>query len=210
MKKNFAELVFLLDRSGSMAGLESDTIGGFNSMLEKQKKVHGEAAVTTVLFDDRYELIHDRIDIRGIEPMTDKQYWVRGSTALMDAMGKTIRRIAAVQKNTSEDYRADKVIFVIITDGLENASGEYSYKDIHNMVETERDRYGWEFIFLGANMDAVAEAAKYGIREDRAVTYSGRSVCVKECYVTIADFLKNTRSGCKVGSEWKADIEKMK
>ena len=170
MKKNLTELVFILDKSGSMAGLEKDTIGGFNSMLAKQKAVDGECRITTVLFDNRYQLLHDRIDIRAVSPMTKQEYQVGGSTALLDAMGRTIRKLVGVQKSTAEDYRAEKVLFVIITDGEENASREYSAPKVKAMIEEEK-KYGWEFIFLGANIDAVKTAGRFGIAPDRAVDY---------------------------------------
>ena len=171
MKKNLTELVFILDKSGSMSGLEKDTIGGFNSMLEQQRKVDGECVITTVLFDNRYELLHDRIDIRAVQPMTEQEYFVGGSTALLDAIGKTIHKIGTVQKNTAEDYRAEKVMFVIITDGEENASRCYSSMQIRQMIQHQKERYGWEFIFLGANIDAVETAGRFGIDADRAVDY---------------------------------------
>lgn len=171
MKKNLTELVFILDKSGSMSGLEKDTIGGYNSMLEQQRKVDGECVVTTVLFDNHYELLHDRIDIRAIQPITAKEYFVGGSTALLDAIGKTIHKIGTVQKNTTEDYRAEKVMFVIITDGEENASRHYSSMQIREMIQRQKERYGWEFIFLGANIDAVETAGRFGIDADRAVDY---------------------------------------
>lgn len=171
MKKNLTELVFILDKSGSMSGLEKDTIGGFNSMLDQQRKVDGECVITTVLFDNRYELLHDRIDIRAVQPITGKEYFVGGSTALLDAIGKTIQKIGTVQKNTTEDYRAEKVMFVIITDGEENASRHYSSMQIREMIQRQKERYGWEFIFLGANIDAVETAGRFGIDADRAVDY---------------------------------------
>lgn len=171
MKKNLTELVFILDKSGSMSGLENDTIGGFNSMLEQQKKVGGQCIITTVLFDNRYELLHDRMDLRAIRPITRREYSVGGSTALLDAMGRTIHKIATAQKNTAEDYRAEKVMFVIITDGEENASRYYSSVQVKDMIRHQKERYGWEFIFLGANIDAVETAGRFGINADRAVDY---------------------------------------
>lgn len=171
MKKNLTQLVFILDRSGSMAGLESDTIGGFNSMLEKQKKEDGECIITTVLFDHEVELLHDRIDIRAVRPMSEKEYMVRGSTALLDAIGKTIHKIGNAEKNTAEEYRADKVMVVIITDGEENSSRFYSLKEVKHMIERQKEHYGWEFIFLGANIDAVETATRFGIDKDMAVDY---------------------------------------
>ena len=171
MKKGLTELVFILDTSGSMAGLENDTIGGFNSMLSRQKAVDGECRITTILFDNRYELLHDRIDIRAVSPMTLREYQAGGSTALLDAIGRTIHKLAQVQRNTAEEYRAESVMFVIITDGEENASREYSPAKVRQMIEHEKDRYGWEFVFLGANIDAVETAGRFGIPADRAVDY---------------------------------------
>ena len=171
MKKNLTELVFILDKSGSMAGLERDTIGGFNSMLKKQKALDGECRITTVLFDNRYQLLHDRIDIRAVSPMTEKEYQVGGSTALLDAIGRTVQKLAVVQRNTAEEYRAEHVMFVIITDGEENASREYSFQKVKAMIEEEKETYGWEFVFLGANIDAVETAGRFGISPDRAVDY---------------------------------------
>ncbi len=171
MKKGLTELVFILDKSGSMTGLESDTIGGFNSMLTKQKAVDGECRVTTVLFNHHYKLVHDRIDIRAISPMTDKEYQVGGCTALLDAIGRTINKIGNAQKHTAEEYRAEKVMFVIITDGLENSSREYTADKVKALIERQKETYGWEFIFLGANIDAVETAGRYGISADRALDY---------------------------------------
>ncbi len=165
------ELVFILDKSGSMAGLESDTIGGFNAMLKKQKEVPGECRITTVLFDNRYELLHDRIDLRAVGPMTEREYRVGGSTALLDAIGLTIEKLVSVQKNTAESYRAENVMFVIITDGEENSSRRFSSDRVKVMIEHEKEKYGWEFVFLGANIDAVETAGKFGISADRAVDY---------------------------------------
>ena len=208
-KTKLTELVFILDRSGSMCGLEADTIGGFNSMLKRQKAVAGEAIVTTVLFDDRYELLHDRLPIACVAEMTQKQYYVRGCTALMDAIGRTIVKIANVQKSVTKEHRADQVIFVITTDGFENASREYSVKQIRTMIEKQKKMYGWEFIFLGANMDAVKEGAKLGITEDRAVTYCNDHEGVALNYEAITDALTAMRStSAPVGREWKEKIER--
>lgn len=171
MKKDFTELVFILDKSGSMAGLEKDTIGGFNAMLEKQKSVSGECRITTVLFSTLNQVLHDRIDIRAVSPLTAKEYTVGGGTALLDAIGSTINKIVSVQKNTAEDYRAEKVMFVIITDGEENSSHEFSSDRVKAMIEHEKIKYGWEFIFLGANIDAVETAERFGIDANRAVDY---------------------------------------
>lgn len=186
MKKNLTELVFIIDRSGSMDGLESDTIGGFNSMLKEQQALEGEAFVTTVLFDNEYKLLHDRIDIRAVAPLTEKDYTVRGTTALLDAVGKTINKIRAVQKHMIEDYRAEKVLFVIITDGHENASREYSAKRIKEKIEHQKKKYGWEFIFFGANMDAVAEAEKIGISAARAQNYCANETGTRTAYTAMS------------------------
>lgn len=171
MKKGLTELVFILDKSGSMSGLEKDTIGGFNSMLQKQKELDGACRVTTVLFDNRYELLHDRIDIQAVRPMTEKDYYVGGSTALLDAIGRTVHKLIHVQRSVAEEFQAEKVMFVIITDGEENASREYSAQKVKAMIEHEKEAYGWEFVFLGANIDAVETAAQFGISPDRAVEY---------------------------------------
>ena len=168
MKKGLTELVFIVDRSGSMAGLEKDTISGFNSMLKEQAELAGEARVTTVLFDNQYRLLHDRIDIRAVAPLTEKDYRVGGGTALLDAIGRTIKKIRAVQKQTAEEYRAEKVLFVIITDGEENSSRKYSAEQIKECIEHQQEKYGWEFVFFGANMDAVLEASKLGIAAEFA------------------------------------------
>ena len=168
MQKGLTELVFIVDRSGSMAGLEKDTIGGFNAMLKEQAELEGEARVTTVLFDNKYRLLHDRIDIRAVAPLTEKDYRVGGGTALLDAIGRTIKKIRAVQKQTAEDYRAEKVLFVIITDGEENSSRKYSAEQIKERIEHQQEKYGWEFVFFGANMDAVLEASKLGIAAEFA------------------------------------------
>ncbi len=171
MTKKKTELVFLLDQSGSMAGLESDTLGGYNALLAKQAAIDEPCLITTVLFDNRTQLLHDRIDIRAVSPLTDKDYRAGGSTALLDAMGRTMDKLIRIQKKTHSDYRADQVIFVIITDGQENSSRNYSPARIKAMVEKQEEAYAWEFIFLGANMDTIVTAGAYGIRPDRALDY---------------------------------------
>ena len=176
MKKELTEIVFILDKSGSMGGLEADTIGGYNSFLEKQKKVEGEAYVSTVLFSDYSSVIHDRVPIEEVEPMTEKEYSVGGSTALLDAIGGAIHHIGNVHKYAREEDRPEHTIFVITTDGQENSSNEYSYEKLKKMITRQQEKYGWEFIFLGANMDAIGEAGRLGIRADRAVRYE----CDKE------------------------------
>jgi len=208
MKKNVTELVFILDKSGSMAGLEADTIGGFNAMLKKQQKAVGEAYVTTALFDHRYELLHDRINVRGISPMTDKEYEVGGTTALLDAIGFTIQKMINVQKRTSEAERAEKVLFVITTDGLENASREFTTDKIKKMVQLQKEKFGWEFIFLGANIDALSTASQFGIDEDFAVEYHADQKGTQLNYEAVNDVVSNLRSGKKLDRSWKEGIEK--
>lgn len=207
MKKGLTELVFILDRSGSMSGLESDTIGGYNTMLDKQQKEPGEAIITTVLFDDNYELLHDRIHLRGIRPMTDKSYYVRGSTALLDAIGRTIEKIANVQKHTAVEERAEHVLFVITTDGMENASREYDEQKIRQMIERQKREFGWEFIFLGANIDAVATAARYGIGQERAVDYRADGEGTLLNYSVLSETVSFMRSSRPISEDWKAPIE---
>jgi len=207
MKKGLTELVFILDRSGSMSGLEKDTIGGFNSLLGKQKQEDGECIVTTVLFDDRYELLHDRIQIQGIAPITDREYFVRGSTALLDAMGRTINKIGNAQKHTVETERAEKVLFVITTDGMENASHEYSSEKIRSMVEHQKSNYGWEFLFLGANIDALATAESMGIQRDHATNFVADADGTKLNYLAMNEAVINYRKNKKMDANWKASIE---
>lgn len=214
MSKGYTEIIYILDRSGSMGGLETDTIGGFNSMMEQQKKTGEKAVVSTVLFDDVCEVIHDRVPIEKIEKMTDKQYYVRGCTALLDAVGGAIHHIGNVHKYAREEDRPEKTIVVITTDGMENASCKYSRDKIEKMVKRQQKKYGWEFIFIGANIDAYAEAQKYGIRKDRAVNYvcddigtanvyAGVSKAV--CSVMMAESLCEVE-GCLDNSAWDEEI----
>ena len=176
MSKGLTEIVYILDRSGSMGGLEADTIGGFNSMMEKQKKTGEKAYVSTVLFDDTCEVLHDRVSIDKIKKMTDKEYYVRGCTALLDAVGGAIHHIGNIHKYARPEDRPEKTIFVITTDGMENASRKYSFDKVKKMVEREKEKYGWEFLFLGANIDAIEVAGRFGIDADRAMNYE----CDKE------------------------------
>lgn len=208
MKKNLTELVFILDRSGSMSGLERDTIGGYNSMLEKQQAEDGECVITTALFDNEYELLHDRIDIRAVKPITSKEYRVGGSTALLDAVGATITKIDAVQRNTAEEYRAEHVMFVIITDGEENSSREFSAKQVKRMIETHKSEFGWEFIFLGANIDAVETARSYGIGADRAVDYVADEAGTQLNYRVMSDTVAAFRKCGAVPPEMLDEIRK--
>lgn len=209
MKKNeTTELVFVLDRSGSMSGLESDVIGGYNSMLEKQRQEEGKVRLTTVLFDDRYQLLHDRIDLDEASPMTEKEYYARGSTALLDAVGRTISKIDRVQKGTVKEKRADKVLFVITTDGLENASREYSPRKISDMVRIHKEKYGWEFIFLGANIDADTEAENIGIAGGRAANYrQDVPGGISRMYTCVSETVTNFRHEGAVRDDWNKDIE---
>lgn len=202
------ELVFILDKSGSMAGLEADTIGGYNSMLKKQKKAEGEAFVTTVLFNHDYELLHDRINVKGISSITEKDYEVSGTTALLDAIGFTIQKIKNVQKHTSKNERAEKVLFVITTDGMENASREFTADKIKKMVQDHKEKYGWEFMFLGANIDAVSTAAQFGIDEDYAVDYHADEHGTQLNYQMVSEAVTNLRSGKKIDRSWKEEIER--
>ena len=171
MRKGLTEIVFILDRSGSMSGLEADTIGGYNSLIQKQKREEGEAIVSTVLFDDVCEVIHNRKDLYKIRPLTDKEYYVRGCTALLDAVGGAIHHIGKIHKYTREEDRPEKTLFIITTDGMENSSRRYTYDKVKMMVERQKEKYGWEFLFLGANIDAAAEASRFGIKAERAVNY---------------------------------------
>lgn len=207
MKKGLTELVFILDKSGSMGGLEHDTIGGFNSMLEKQRAVKGECLITTVLFDNSYELLHDRADIRAVSPITEKEYSVGGSTALLDAVGRTIRKIVNAQRHTAEAYRAENVMFVIITDGEENSSREFSSDRVKAMIEHEKDKYGWEFIFLGANIDAVETADRFGIAPDRAQNYHADSRGVELNFDTVSAAVSSFRKCSVMPPAWSRDIE---
>ena len=213
MKKTnngITELVFILDKSGSMSGLESDTIGGFNSMIAKQKKEDGKVYVSTVLFSDRSTVLYDRADIGDIPAMTDKDYLPGGCTALLDATGGAIRHISRVHGYLPDEYRPEKTIFVIITDGYENASRTYSYPKVREMIEQKKAE-GWEFLFLGANIDAIGEAAKIGIASDRAATYLADDIGQHIAYEAVADATCAMRSapcGAQIDSDWKANVER--
>jgi uncharacterized protein YegL len=211
MKTNLTELVFILDRSGSMGGLENDTIGGFNSMLAKQQTEPGECRITTVLFDNQYDVLHDRIDIKAVSPISESEYFVRGQTALLDAVGRTINKIGGVQKNTAEDYRAEKVLFVITTDGMENASREFSYDKIKSMIERQKSKYGWEFIFLGANIDAVEVADHFGVARNRAQNFHNDSEGIALNYSVVSKAVASFRAapmGANLDDDWSEEIQK--
>lgn len=207
MKKDLTEMVLILDRSGSMAGLESDTIGGYNAMIEKQKKGPGEARVTTVLFDDRYELLHDRVQIEAMSTITEKEYFVRGSTALLDAIGYSIQKMINVQKSTHPDYQAEKVIFVITTDGMENASREFTSGQIKKLIEQQQREYGWEFLFLGANIDAVETASTFGISKNKAVSYFSDEAGTALNYKAMGAAVSMIREESALDPRWKEDVE---
>lgn len=207
MKKNLTELVFILDRSGSMAGLEGDTIGGFNAMIAKQKKAEGEAYVSTVLFDNESVVIHDRVDIQKIEPMTEEQYSVRGCTALLDAIGKAIHHIGNVHKYAREEDRPEHTLFVITTDGMENASHCYTADQVKQKIERQKAKYGWEFIFLGANIDAVETASRIGIDKKRAVSYHSDHVGTQLNYEVISEVVCCMREAAAIPDDWADRIE---
>lgn len=207
MKKNLTEIVFILDRSGSMAGLESDTVGGFNAMIEKQKRAEGEALVSTVLFDGESEVIHDRVDLRNIKPLTEDDYSVRGCTALIDAIGGAIRHIGNVHKYAREEDVPEHTLFVITTDGMENASRRYSSEEVKKMIERQKEKYGWEFLFLGANIDAVETAKGFGIGADRAVNYRSDSVGTRLNYEVLSEAICAVRANAPLGSGWKKRID---
>ena len=207
MKKNLTELVFILDRSGSMAGLEDDTIGGFNAMIEKQKKEPGEAFVSTVLFDHERTVLHDRVDIQKITPMTREAYYVRGCTALLDAVGSAIHHIGNVHKYAREEDRPEKTLFVITTDGMENASREYSYDRLKAMIQQQKKTHGWEFLFLGANMDAAKEAARFGIDADRAADYHADSQGTAVIYEAMSEAVCQVRACRPMAAGWKKAVD---
>lgn len=208
MKKNLTEMVFILDRSGSMAGLEKDTIGGFNSMIERQKGEEGEALVSTVLFDNESTVIHDRVDVRKVEPLTERQYFVGGCTALVDAIGGAIHHIGNVHKYAREEDVPEHTVFIITTDGMENASHRYSSDEVKVMVKRQKEKYGWEFLFLGANIDAVETAARIGIGQDRAVNFHNDEIGVKLNYQTVGETVCSLRRNAPISADWKSGIEK--
>ena len=207
MKKNLTEIVFILDRSGSMSGLEKDTIGGFNAMIEKQKKENGEALVSTVLFDNDSEVIHDRVRIEKVEPMTEEDYYVRGCTALLDAVGGAVHHISNVHKYAREEDVPEKTLFVITTDGMENASRRYSAQKVKSMIQYEKEKHGWEFLFLGANIDAVKTAEKFGIDEDRAVNYCCDAEGTELNYEVISEAVSTVRARRNLERDWKKRID---
>ena len=207
MRRGLIEIVFILDRSGSMRGLEKDTIGGYNGMMEKQKKEEGEALVTTVLFDDRIDVICDRVPLDSLPEMTEREYFVRGCTALLDAVGSTVERIATIHKYAREEDRPEHTIFMITTDGLENASRSYSYRKVKSLIEKEQEKYGWEFIFLGANIDAARAAGDIGIRRERAVNYHSDPIGTAKNYRAMDMAVSALRSGADLDNSWREDVD---
>ena len=213
MKKGLTEIVFILDRSGSMSGLESDTIGGYNSLIRKQKGEEGEALISTVLFDDKIEVLHDRVRLDEIKPMTENDYYVRGCTALLDAVGGAIHHIGNVHKYARPEDVPEKTLFIITTDGYENASCRYTYEKVKHMIERQKEKFGWEFLFLGANIDAVDVAGRFGIQEDRAVNYHSDSEGTAVNFKALSKAVSRVRH-CSVtemdialGRSWKEEIE---
>lgn len=208
MKKNLTELVFILDRSGSMAGLEDDTIGGFNAMIEKQKGEPGEAVVSTVLFDNESVVLHDRVDLRQIAPMTRRDYYVRGCTALLDAVGGAIHHIGNVHKYAREEDRPEKTLFVITTDGMENASRRYTYDRVKAMLQRQKEQCGWDFLFLGANIDAAREAGRFGIAPDRAANYHADHQGTEAIFESVNEAICHVRAcAAPLAADWKQKVD---
>ena len=207
MKKNLTELIFILDRSGSMHGLEKDTIGGFNAMIEKQKKEEGEVLVSTVLFNGERKVVHDRVPLSAIAPMTEKDYRVGGCTALIDAIGGAIHHIGNIHKYARPEDVPEHTLFIITTDGMENASRCYTSEEVKGMIGRQKEKYGWEFLFLGANIDAVETAARFGINEDRAVDYRCDAEGTALNFEVLSDAVCEVRAARPLGKEWKSKIE---
>ena len=207
-KNGITELVFILDRSGSMSGLEKDTIGGFNSMIEKQKKQEGECYISTVLFDNESEVIHDRVKLSEIKPMTEDDYYVRGCTALIDAIGGAIHHIGNVHKYARPEDVPEHTMFIITTDGMENASRRYTSDRVKAMIERQKEKYGWEFLFIGANIDAVETAAQYGINPDRAVNYNADEKGTKILYATVSESICQMRANAPLQANWSEEVNK--
>jgi len=207
MKKDLTEVIFILDKSGSMAGLEEDTIGGFNSTLEKQKKLEGEVIVSTVLFNHDFKVIHNRVNIKNVAKLTTRDYQTNGMTALLDAVGRAITKIRRVYANTLREERPSKVLFVITTDGMENSSSEYTYSTINKLIKEMKSKYDWEFLFLGANIDAVNEARRLGISEERAVKFHSDKKGTHRNYNAINNAMNMYRSESTINRNWKKDVE---
>ena len=208
MKRNLTELVFIIDRSGSMAGLERDTIGGFNSMIEKQRREYGECLVSVVLFDHERQVLYDRVPLERIPPMTERDYSVRGTTALIDALGCGIHHIGNVHKYARYEDVPEHTLFIITTDGMENASRLYTSDKVKAMIERQKNKYGWEFLFIGANIDAVETAGRYGIAPDRAVNYNADGEGTRIVYEAVTQAVSSVRSACPLASDWSRDIDR--
>ena len=208
MNKNLTEMSFIMDRSGSMHNLVSDTIGGYNSMIDKQRNEDGEASVTTVLFDDQYEILYDNVDIKKVAELTNKEYFAGGMTALLDAIGKTINQVAARHNNSVDSTVPAKTVVVIITDGMENASKEYKLPTIKSMIEKQKNEFGWEFVFMGANIDAVSVAGSMGIDATRAANYHADSIGTATNFMAVGKMFTAVRKGNCVADNWKEDIDK--
>ena len=207
MKNNVTELVFILDRSGSMAGLVSDTIGGFNSLIDKQKKKAGECYVTTVLFDTRFDTLHDRVRLSDVRPMTEEEYTPGGCTALLDAVGDTIRHIVNIHRYARPEDVPENTVFVITTDGMENASHRYGADEIRRMVEHEQEKYGWQFLFLGANIDAFSAAGAIGIRPERTSNYYADADGMRLSFEAVDNAVSSARMSIPVMEDWKKNLE---
>ena len=199
MKKNLTEMAFILDMSGSMYNLTDDTIGGYNSLIEKQKKENGEAYITTVLFDDRYIVVNDHVDIKEVKPLTRREYCPEGMTALLDAIGRTVNSIGKRLNETPEEERPEKVVIAITTDGIENDSKEFTRTQIKEMIEHQQSKYSWVFMFLGANIDAITEAGNFGIKNDFVQTYTANSIGTDSVYTTLNKSLEYIRSEVYTG-----------
>lgn len=207
MKKDFVELVFILDRSGSMSGLEKETMSGFNRLIEQQKEVKGEAVVSTILFDDRFEVLHNRLNIQNVHQMTPEDYYVRGSTALLDAIGRSITKMRRVHKELAEELKPEKTIFFITTDGMENASKEFDYDKLKEYIDLQKEKYGWEFIFIGANIDAIKTAERFGINQDRAVNYRSDEKGTHLNYKVMNETITKLRASKTIDANWKDEID---
>ena len=208
MKKNLTEIIFILDRSGSMQGLEKDTIGGFNSLIEKQKKIEGDALISTVLFANESKVIHDRVDVKAVKPMTEDNYITGGCTALLDAIGNAIHHISNIHKYSRKEDVPEHTLFVITTDGMENASRTYTYPKVKKLIENQKEKHGWEFMFLGANIDAVNVASCMGIDESRAVKFNCDSEGTELNYEVLNDAIGVLRECSYVSADWKKRIDK--
>ena len=208
MKNNLTELVFILDRSGSMSGLERDTIGGFNSMIKKQREEEGQCLVSTVLFDHEREVLHDRVKLEDVKLMTAQDYTVRGSTALIDAIGCAIHHIGNVHKYARKEDLPQRTVFIITTDGMENSSHKYTSDEVKKKIERQKEKYGWEFLFIGANIDAVETAKRFGINKDRAVNYHADSKGTEILYSTVSEAVRNIRTNAPLSENWSENIDK--